>query len=236
MAQINNSDLSAAQLNANRRNAQHSTGPKSPEGKARSSQNALKHGFRSSRVVLSNESQERYDSLLANYIAAFRPAGQPEYDLVVRMVNAAWRLRRTWDMATALIDAEYAIIRTAVESAFSYVSPAHRAAEAIMSISAGNNPGLDQLRNHEAHFDRIWHRALNSLIKLQTLRLGRKPVYEYTPESIEPDECQSNFEEPEQFAFSLEFQRPQELPLHPRWPLEEDRKSPVQPDRNPKAA
>ena len=36
---------SAAQLQANRRNAQQSTGPRSTAGKARSSQNALRHGF-----------------------------------------------------------------------------------------------------------------------------------------------------------------------------------------------
>jgi len=36
---------SATQLEANRRNAQHSTGPRTGAGKARSSRNALKHGF-----------------------------------------------------------------------------------------------------------------------------------------------------------------------------------------------
>ena len=36
---------SAAQMEANRRNAQHSTGPRTSAGRSRSSQNALKHGF-----------------------------------------------------------------------------------------------------------------------------------------------------------------------------------------------
>ena len=50
---------SPAQLAANRRNAQKSTGPRTAEGKKRASLNALKHGMTAKTVVLPHESASR---------------------------------------------------------------------------------------------------------------------------------------------------------------------------------
>jgi hypothetical protein len=52
---------SPAQINANRQNAQHSTGPRTPEGKARSAANSLKDGFHSSRLVIPEEMRAEFD-------------------------------------------------------------------------------------------------------------------------------------------------------------------------------
>ncbi len=46
-----------AQKLANRRNAQKSTGPRTPQGKAAVSQNAVKHGLLAAHVVITSESQ-----------------------------------------------------------------------------------------------------------------------------------------------------------------------------------
>ena len=89
---------SEAQREASRENGKHSKGPTTPEGKSRSSQNSTTHGLRSSRIVLINESQARYDSLLAKYRDIFKPIGQIEYDSLVQMVNAQWRIRRVQEM------------------------------------------------------------------------------------------------------------------------------------------
>ena len=51
------------QIEANRRNAQRSTGPKTPERKARSALNALQHGIRSSLAVIPGESPENFETL-----------------------------------------------------------------------------------------------------------------------------------------------------------------------------
>ncbi len=50
----------APQLSANRQNALASTGPKSPEGKAVVSQNAVRHGLTSTKFLLSNEEQPEF--------------------------------------------------------------------------------------------------------------------------------------------------------------------------------
>ena len=57
---------SPAQLAANAANAQHSTGPRTPEGKTRSSQNASKHGLTAREIVIAPGEQEEFDDLLAD--------------------------------------------------------------------------------------------------------------------------------------------------------------------------
>ena len=85
---------SAAQTNANRANAQKSTGPRTPEGKALVAQNAVKHGLLAQREVVQGED--------AGELALFRdrmredldPMGSLEGILADRVVHLAWRLRR----------------------------------------------------------------------------------------------------------------------------------------------
>ena len=55
--------ISERQLNANRRNAQFSTGPRTPEGRAAVAHNALRHGLTSQTAVLPNEDPEEFGEL-----------------------------------------------------------------------------------------------------------------------------------------------------------------------------
>ncbi len=87
---------SDAQRAANRRNAQHSTGPKTPEGKAASSLNALRHGLCSKQLILFDEKEEDFDGFLGDLIADYAPADLPEAILVERIAVTHWRLRRVW--------------------------------------------------------------------------------------------------------------------------------------------
>ncbi len=68
-----------SQAYANARNAKRSTGPKTPEGKAKSSKNALKHGLRSEEIVLrSLEFDEDWEAHLQAYIEDTQPVGDVE--------------------------------------------------------------------------------------------------------------------------------------------------------------
>jgi hypothetical protein len=62
-----------SQIDANRRNAPKSTGPRTPEGKSQSSANALKHGLAAGFRVLQAENQEEFDELFAGTIASSPP-------------------------------------------------------------------------------------------------------------------------------------------------------------------
>ena len=71
-------------------------GPKTPEGKARSSRNATKHGIRSPHpfIIQGVESPEEWDEFLAGFIESWKPAGMQEEELTVNVAFGCWKLRR----------------------------------------------------------------------------------------------------------------------------------------------
>ena len=84
----------SAQQAANQANAQHSTGPVSPEGKAASSRNHTKHGFRSATVLLPGDDPAEYEELLSELTEHFGPDGLTDLRFIREMADAEWRLRR----------------------------------------------------------------------------------------------------------------------------------------------
>lgn len=87
---------SRKQLAANRTNAQRSTGPKTAGGKARSSQNSLRHGLFARETLLKGEPQEVFDKFRTAMLADLHPQGMREEVLVDRIIGLEWRLRRLW--------------------------------------------------------------------------------------------------------------------------------------------
>jgi hypothetical protein len=84
-----------ARAAASRRNGAKSRGPKTAEGKARSSRNALKHGLRAQKhVVLPQEDAAEFAALEKALIAELAPVGVLQIVLAQRIVVAAWRLAR----------------------------------------------------------------------------------------------------------------------------------------------
>jgi len=94
-----------AQILANRRNAQKSTGPRTPEGRAAISQNAVKHGLSARHTVISSESQPDFDLHRDQIIDELNPASHMEYILAERIVNLSWRLKRAVRIQNQTIDA-----------------------------------------------------------------------------------------------------------------------------------
>lgn len=82
------------QAEANRRNALRSTGPRTPEGRARSRMNAQRHGVLSERVTTDTEGSELYQTMLNDLIAEHGPRSETEHLLVQRLANLFWRERR----------------------------------------------------------------------------------------------------------------------------------------------
>jgi hypothetical protein len=85
---------SEKQVRASRQNAQKSTGPKTPEGKAAVRLNATKHGLLSEETLLPGEDEAALEELAERLRAELQPAGELEALLVERIVAAHWRLRR----------------------------------------------------------------------------------------------------------------------------------------------
>jgi hypothetical protein len=87
----------------NRANAQHSTGPKTPQGKAASSQNAAKHHLTSKQVVIPGEDPAAFDAHRADLIASLKPANAVESELVEELAANSWRLKRAHRIETAVL-------------------------------------------------------------------------------------------------------------------------------------
>jgi len=98
---------SVAQIQANRSNAQKSTGPRTPEGKASSSRNAVKHGLLAEQVVIQGEDPEEFDLYRAGMLAELAPVGAVEAMLAERAVSLAWRLRRAERLQSAVFATVY---------------------------------------------------------------------------------------------------------------------------------
>jgi hypothetical protein len=87
--------ISNARAEVSRKNGAKSRGPRTPEGKARSAQNALKHGMRAQKyVVLPQEDGAAFEALEAALTLELAPVGALQAVLARRVALAAWRLER----------------------------------------------------------------------------------------------------------------------------------------------
>jgi hypothetical protein len=95
--------LSNARAEASRKNGARSRGPKTPDGKARSAQNALKHGMCAQKcVVLPDEDAAEFAALEAALMEELAPEGALQTVLAQRIVAATWRLARAERLETEL--------------------------------------------------------------------------------------------------------------------------------------
>jgi len=99
---------SQKQLLANLQNAQLSTGPKTEEGKAIISSNAMKHGIFTKDLIISSrlgkEEEKEYLEMLTNLIGCLTPQNQMESLLVEKIATDFWRLRRVIRFETGSIE------------------------------------------------------------------------------------------------------------------------------------
>jgi hypothetical protein len=92
------------QIEANRRNALRSTGPRTEAGKLRSRRNAVRHGLTAETVIGALEDAEDYSAFEAAIIADYDAQSAVERELVLRLASILWRLRRATAMETGLFE------------------------------------------------------------------------------------------------------------------------------------
>ena len=83
-----------AQIAANRRNAESSTGPRTDDGKNVSKLNALKHGLTGNVAVLPTEDPQEYARFRGPLLESLAPVGALEVRLAEEIIEGSWRLRR----------------------------------------------------------------------------------------------------------------------------------------------
>lgn len=100
-----------ARAQTNSANAQRSTGPRTAAGKARASQNAVRHGLRSAAPLLPGESAAEWEGFEEGVVRSVGPATPLEAELAGRVALSLWRLRRVraFEAAAAALDEEEAV-------------------------------------------------------------------------------------------------------------------------------
>src|SRR5215211_7511972 len=145
------------QLEANRRNATSSTGPRTPRGKAVVALNAVQHGLLSRQAVIQGESEAELVEFGKRLRGQLAPLGELELLLVDRVVSTAWRLRRAVSLETMLFDTERG------DSSAYYSALAYK----------GDRDKLQLLSRYELTLERSLYKALHELQRLQAERSGR---------------------------------------------------------------
>ncbi len=155
---------SPARIAANRQNALRSTGPRSLEGKARSSLNAVRHGLRSRRPLLLDEDPTEYEALAAALNEQFAPEPGVEELLVDEILGLVWRLRRAARVEAALFT--IALPKPVLEA----LSRSGETGAAVGAAFAAQAMNFNVLSKYEGSLAGRLHRTLADLDRIQTAR------------------------------------------------------------------
>ena len=190
------------QIEANRRNAESSTGPRTAEGKTTSRMNAFKTGIDAKSQIIRGESQAVLESLTAEYYACFNPATPEQRFLVDTLVNSEWLLRRLRAVEAQIWENDF----TDLDKSGYY--------EKKTAL------GLTFVREHESFLhlqrridsaDRAYHRALRILQRLQSPNTKEAARPQRRKSSLDPpahpvfapSEAQTDQHPPSQIGFVL---------------------------------
>src|SRR5450759_3253605 len=139
-------------------------GLETPEGKRRSSQNALRHGLLSDCEVLHHECREGSEEFLAQHLERFAPLDGVEFGMIEEMAACSWRLRRAW------------LSRTTFSPMASMPSPPAMTWLALALLCASSSlPGRSPaapLRNPPPLMSR---RALDNIVLLRAAGIPNEP-------------------------------------------------------------
>ena len=165
---------SQKRIEANRRNAQMSTGPRTAEGKAKSATNSTIHGFSSLNqnplapgCFLHTEDENQFRGLLNEYVVTYKPQHPDELDLLTEAVFAKWRQQRIWLAETGQI--EIAIAQG--ESELRKSLPRADAKAHLANGIAKSEAVLKLYLRYDAQLHRHYRNCLKDLRDLQAQRL-----------------------------------------------------------------
>jgi hypothetical protein len=158
------------QIEANRLNAQKSTGPRSVEGKLRSSQNALKSGIDAESLIIHGEDRAALETLTQEYVDRFHPTAPEQRHFVDILIRDDWQLRRLAKVDAQLWEYELAFPLDRDQSA-----PHGRAYASGATTFSRIQRRIDSL-------ERSYQRALR---ELQLIEVGR-------PFRLQPSFCSAS--------------------------------------------
>ncbi|HEV2688056.1 MAG TPA: hypothetical protein VGV35_05865 [Bryobacteraceae bacterium] len=151
-------------LAANRANSQHSTGPRTDEGKLRSAMNALKHGLTAISPILPTEDRAAYDRHIQEFIDEYKPTTCTEKQLALDLAETAWRINRIPAIEAGILalEAEPGSINTDV--------PDLETSLAVTEALRRQERTLNAISTHGHRLHRQFHKTLEQLRNIQADR------------------------------------------------------------------
>jgi hypothetical protein len=198
--------LTEKQLAANRANALRSTGPRSEEGRRRSSLNACRHNLTGQVTAMSEEDRIAHDAFSAAMIKAMAPEGALELQLAQRIATDSWRLNRS----SAIEDNIFALGLFDHASEIDVDHPQLHAALTAARTFTREAKSIELLTLYEQRINRSLQKNLALLQQLQATRKSeRKAETEHAAKPTQPNEMNHLLADPAKngFVFS-NAQRP----------------------------
>lgn len=175
---------------ANKANAQLSTGPTSEAGKKTSSLNALRHGLTGQVVIMPHDDLLAYRRHVQSFIDEYQPSGASEEHLVQSLADTAWRLNR----AAALESNVLALNATGADKL-----------DNALSVAAALESQTKALSNLSMHSQRLSRQFERTLALLRTIQAQRRDTEEHQlSDLLDVIEMQQTKEEPfdpEEYGF-----------------------------------
>ncbi len=164
------SALNVVQVEANRRNAQQSTGPRTEAGKKISSLNALRHGLTARVVVLPSEDLAAYNRFSDEFLASLAPETFPERQCAQTIIDTQWRLNRVRSLEEGML----ALGHQSPAGQLDYGHPEIHAALTAAAVFLEHSQAFVNLSMHEQRLYRILRDASKSLEDMKTKRIAAR--------------------------------------------------------------
>jgi hypothetical protein len=172
------------QIDANRRNAQRSTGPITQEGKKKSRRNAVRHGLTAETVIDELEDAEDYAAFEMAITADYDAHSAAERELVLRLASVLWRLRRATAIESGLFEIQaqqgrrgYKQRQKISDNFLSNAEAAVSAGSVVAATDYGPHRDIKSVRAGTGQFDDITKSYIR-LTNLPTFPLDRLTRYE----------------------------------------------------------
>lgn len=168
-----------AQIAANRRNSQKSTGPRSEAGKAAAAQNATRTGLYAHSILIDGEDPAELDTLAHDYLETCRPVGPRERAIVDSLIHTDWLLRRMRRLETEDVNSEFDHLRKTRGDEFDETY-------GMTTVYIRLADRIDRIQRRVTTLERLYHRRLVDLERLQSNRPPAPEPQPAPPRAPEP--------------------------------------------------
>jgi hypothetical protein len=159
--------ISDQKLEANRNNALRSSGPKTKDGRKRSSLNALRHGLTGQITTMTEEDRATHDQFSQALIQSLAPEGPLEMQFAQRIATDSWRLNR----ASAIEDNLFAL---GLYQGAGQLCPDHQQIDAALTTARVFTTESNHLQLLTLYEQRLNRSLQKNLALLQSLQAARK--------------------------------------------------------------